>query len=97
MRPRSPAAGLPGRDRIQRRLAYCALLALVVAMVARGGFAAEQGKTITLGESLNTEQQQELLSYFKATADDRVLTSFPLFYIAGNFWCMLAALVHGRH
>ncbi|MBT6275602.1 MAG: acyl--CoA ligase [Chromatiales bacterium] len=27
--------------------------------------------------------------------DDRVLTSFPLFYVAGNFWCLLGALVHG--
>lgn len=28
-------------------------------------------------------------------ATDRILTSFPVFYIAGNFWCVLAAMVHG--
>ncbi|MEM7249977.1 MAG: class I adenylate-forming enzyme family protein [Pseudomonadota bacterium] len=27
--------------------------------------------------------------------DDRILTSFPCFYVAGNFWCILAAMVHG--
>ncbi len=27
--------------------------------------------------------------------NDRILTSFPVFYIAGNFWCVLAAMVHG--
>ena len=27
--------------------------------------------------------------------NDRILTSFPAFYIAGNFWCLLAAMVHG--
>lgn len=27
--------------------------------------------------------------------DDRVLTTFPLFYIAGHFWCMLGPLLHG--
>ncbi|MDP6705492.1 MAG: fatty acid--CoA ligase family protein, partial [Alphaproteobacteria bacterium] len=26
---------------------------------------------------------------------DRILTSFPVSYIAGNFWCLLAAMVHG--
>jgi len=29
------------------------------------------------------------------TEHDRVLTSFPLFYIAGNFWCLLTAMVKG--
>jgi fatty-acyl-CoA synthase len=29
------------------------------------------------------------------TEHDRILTSFPVFYIAGNFWCVLAAMVHG--
>ncbi|MFP6780113.1 MAG: class I adenylate-forming enzyme family protein [Gammaproteobacteria bacterium] len=29
------------------------------------------------------------------TEHDRVLTSFPLFYIAGNFWCLLTAMVQG--
>ncbi len=28
-------------------------------------------------------------------ADDRVLVSRPLFYIAGHFWCMLGPLLHG--
>lgn len=28
-------------------------------------------------------------------ADDRVLMSRPLFYIAGNFWCMLGPMLHG--
>ena len=27
--------------------------------------------------------------------EDRILTSFPVFYVAGNFWCILAAMVHG--
>ncbi len=27
--------------------------------------------------------------------DDRILTSFPIFYVGGNFWCVLAALVLG--
>ena len=27
--------------------------------------------------------------------DDRVLTTFPLFYIAGNFWCLVGPLLHG--
>ncbi len=27
--------------------------------------------------------------------NDRVLTSFPVFYVGGNFWCILAAMVHG--
>ena len=29
------------------------------------------------------------------TEHDRILTSFPVFYIAGNFWCVLAAMVQG--
>lgn len=28
-------------------------------------------------------------------ATDRVMANFPLFYIAGNFWSMLGALLHG--
>lgn len=28
-------------------------------------------------------------------AEDRVLTTFPLFYIAGHFWCLLGPLLHG--
>lgn len=28
-------------------------------------------------------------------SEDRILTSFPIFYVGGNFWCVLAALVHG--
>lgn len=27
--------------------------------------------------------------------DDRILTSFPVYYVAGNYWCLLAAMVHG--
>ncbi len=27
--------------------------------------------------------------------NDRILTSFPVFYVGGNFWCILAAMVHG--
>ncbi|MDP6876252.1 MAG: class I adenylate-forming enzyme family protein [Alphaproteobacteria bacterium] len=27
--------------------------------------------------------------------NDRVLTTFPVFYVGGNFWCILAAMVHG--
>lgn len=26
---------------------------------------------------------------------DRVMANFPLFYIAGNFWCLLGAMLHG--
>jgi fatty-acyl-CoA synthase len=29
------------------------------------------------------------------TEDDRILTSFPVFYVGGNFWCILAAMIHG--
>lgn len=29
------------------------------------------------------------------TEDDRILTSFPVFYVGGNFWCILAAMVKG--
>ena len=28
-------------------------------------------------------------------SDDRVLTTFPYFYVAGNFWCLLGPLLHG--
>ena len=27
--------------------------------------------------------------------EDRILTSFPVFYVGGNFWCILASMVHG--
>ncbi|MDE2333555.1 MAG: AMP-binding protein [Rhodospirillales bacterium] len=27
--------------------------------------------------------------------EDRVLATFPLFYVAGHFWCMLGPLLHG--
>ncbi len=27
--------------------------------------------------------------------NDRVLTTFPVFYVGGNFWCIMAAMVHG--
>lgn len=27
--------------------------------------------------------------------NDRILTSFPVFYAAGNLWCILASMVHG--
>ena len=29
------------------------------------------------------------------SSDDRVLVSRPYFYIAGNYWCMLAPMLHG--
>lgn len=31
----------------------------------------------------------------RITENDRILTSFPVFYVGGNFWCILAAMVHG--
>lgn len=31
----------------------------------------------------------------KIDENDRILTSFPVFYVGGNFWCILAAMVHG--
>jgi fatty-acyl-CoA synthase len=34
-------------------------------------------------------------SLARYTGDDRILATFPLFYIAGAFWCMLAPMLRG--
>jgi len=74
MRPSVPVAGLWSRP--NRAIALLGLFVLLVAMAVQAGFAQEkpQGKTITLGESLNDPQRQELLDYFKADPDDDVRT-----------------------
>src|SRR4051812_4738994 len=62
------------RVRAGRVCSTLALVMLIVAMLARTGDAANSGKTITLGESLNDAQRAELLGYFGADSKDRVIT-----------------------
>jgi uncharacterized protein YpuA (DUF1002 family) len=49
-------------------------LAAVAALAFGASLSAKTTKTITLGESLNADQKRELLGYFKAGADDKVIT-----------------------
>ena len=67
---RSPSvAGMWSRP--NRAFALLGLFGLLGAMAVQAGLAQEQpqGKTITLGESLNDDQRQELLDYFEADSD----------------------------
>jgi uncharacterized protein YpuA (DUF1002 family) len=67
-RPKSHARALRGAS-------CCALaLAVVAALLLHTPLAAKTGKTITLGESLNPDQKRELLDFFKAAPDDKVIT-----------------------
>lgn len=61
-------------SRTQRAVALLLFLAIVASFAGKIGFAADSGKTITLGESLNDAQRQELLDFFGASSDDRVET-----------------------
>lgn len=54
--------------------AAVAVLLLVTTVLPRAGFAAEQGRVVTLGESLNSNQEDELRDYFKVSGDDEVVT-----------------------
>lgn len=63
---------MPSRG--QRAVALLLIAAVFAALLARGGYAAEKSKTVTLGESLSEEQRQELLDYFGADGDDKVIT-----------------------
>jgi uncharacterized protein YpuA (DUF1002 family) len=69
----------PRRHRSIRFGAYWFVLWLVtIAMLALGAQVAAETvkptKTITLGESLNEDQKRELLDFFKAGRDDKVIT-----------------------
>lgn len=66
-RPHSPSRG-------QRLIALLVLCTLIAGLLSRGGLAAENAKTIMLGESLSDAQRQELLDYFGKGEDDRVKT-----------------------
>jgi uncharacterized protein YpuA (DUF1002 family) len=66
-RPRGLAQAL----RIVSRLAL--VLAAVAALALGSSLSAKTTKTITLGESLNEDQKRELLDYFKAGANDKVI------------------------
>jgi uncharacterized protein YpuA (DUF1002 family) len=57
-----------------RLWALLVVTALFASIVAEVGLAASSGKTITLGESLNDAQKQELLDYFDAKKSDEVIT-----------------------
>lgn len=50
------------------------LLVAVLGFVSNVGLAANSGKTITLGESLNTDEKKELLDFFGAKSNDKVET-----------------------
>ena len=59
--------------RLGRGSAALLALALVVALLGRGGSAAETGKTITIGETNSHAEREELLAYFEAEEDDRII------------------------
>jgi uncharacterized protein YpuA (DUF1002 family) len=64
--------GLPSRG--QRAVVLLLLAVLFAGVIAHQGFAADDGKTIMLGESLSDAERQELLDFFGANGDDRVET-----------------------
>lgn len=69
MQPPTP----PSRHRAASRLvAMAVVLAALVSLIANPGYAQTSGKTITIGESNDEAQRQELLGYFGATGDDKV-------------------------
>lgn len=74
MVPSTPAAFHRRSSRARAVLAVSGLVVLLAGLLAHAGFAAEKGKTITLGESLNDAQRTELLDIFDAESNDRVIT-----------------------
>lgn len=62
------------RSRLTRALGLMALLCFLLTPMIRYGSAAEGGKTITLGESLNDDQRRELLALFGSGSADQILT-----------------------
>ncbi|HUG60854.1 MAG TPA: DUF1002 domain-containing protein [Methylomirabilota bacterium] len=62
-----------GPRRLGRSAGWLLALALVVALLGRGGSAAESGKTITIGETNNPAQREQLLALFGAEDDDRII------------------------
>jgi uncharacterized protein YpuA (DUF1002 family) len=73
MRSSQPSNGksaLPARG--QRAVAFLVLFALFAGFLAHHGMAADNGKTIMLGETLSDAERTELLDYFKAGSNDRV-------------------------
>jgi len=46
--------------------------AALIGLIANPGYAATSGKTITIGETNDEAERQELLGYFGATSDDKV-------------------------
>ena len=55
-----------------RHVVLAMVVAVLVGLIANPGYAAKSGKTITIGESNDEAQRQELLGYFGATGDDKV-------------------------
>ena len=57
-----------------------------------GSTRAPKGAVLTQSAVTNVWNWSAMAGY---RADDRVLVSRPYFYIAGNFWCLLAPMLHG--
>jgi uncharacterized protein YpuA (DUF1002 family) len=72
----TPKPGVPigRRGHIFKVWALLVVVTLIASMLASTGLAASSGKTITLGESLNDAQKQELLDFFNAKKSDKVIT-----------------------
>lgn len=69
MQPPTPAS----RHRAASQLVVMAgVLAVLFGSIVTPGYAATSGKTITIGESNDQAQRDELLGYFGATGDDEV-------------------------
>lgn len=62
------------RSRLTHTVAVAGVVMLLLASLFSTGSAAESNKTITLGESLSDAQRQELLDFFEAGSNDRVVT-----------------------
>ncbi|MGI8475011.1 MAG: DUF1002 domain-containing protein [Thermomicrobiales bacterium] len=58
----------------QRAFLLTLLFAVLAGLLAHAGLAADSGKTIMLGESLDAAQKQELIDYFGAKPGDRIET-----------------------
>ena len=57
-----------------------------------GTTSAPKGAVIDQGAITNVWNWTSRAGY---RGDDRILATFPLFYIAGNFWCLLAPMLRG--
>jgi len=57
-----------------------------------GTTSAPKGAIIDQGAITNVWNWTSRAGY---RGDDRILATFPLFYIAGNFWCLLAPMLRG--